>query len=289
MIRLPEITETTSTGITFRAQEFSGPDLSVFVVYDTPVGDTTFSPPLADYLVWKTQTYATSTGNVITIDNSNFYGCQYASFAGYDKLSCSNLHLMSVTEYHVLRQLISELDSVRRRIPSRFQKKFTVDELLIYIEAALIDINITSPQTRFWWLYEKEETRQIQVNPLTTGGAGGVPRLFHNLLVQGSIVHALIQKGILEVDYNFSYSDQGIQITYDNHSGYQAWYDKILLRYTEDKKAYKQNWRPKGMAVATQPEFGLGWFGMLNGLLDNRYSQVFYPWWLSGNSGRAQL
>jgi len=240
------------------------------------------------------QTYSTAGDlaniNVMPLSNPGMFSNQQTrGFSGYNQLFPENLHVTTPLEYLVLKQLIVRLDHVRRRYPSRFEKKYSVDELLVCVEAALVDVNLTPPRTNFWWLYSPEVTGQVQVNPMTSPGGQGVPEILFNLIVQGAIIHALITKGILEVDLNFSYSDQGIQLTYDNASHYSSWYDRMLAGYTQQKTLLKQNFRPKGLAIGTIAEFGLGWFGMINSMLDNRYNQTFYPWWTSGNSGRAQM
>jgi len=322
MVRMFDTFNQTSTGLGFVAREFNEENLGVFVVYDTPVNDET---NYQDYFIWNACTVTTSTGiiedplalmtpyqavppspitpsteddsntevNVILLDNNSlFTNRRQAPEIDYSQLLDQNFHLMTPIEFRLLRQLIARLDMVRSRYPNRFEKKFTVEEYLIFLEAALVDINLTPPVSRFWWFFTStpDATQQYQYNPMMQqNGAWGVPEILHTLLIEGAMIHALIAKGILEVDLSFSYSDQGLSLTYDNSSAYSSWYDRMAQRYTEKKKIMKQNFRPKGLGIGTIPEFGIGWFGALNSMLDNRYNQIFYPFWLSGNSGRAQL
>jgi hypothetical protein len=103
------------------------------------------------------------------------------------------------------------------------------------------------------------------------------------------LIHALISRGILEIDVNFSYSDQGISLTYDNAGGYQTWWGNLVAHYVAMKKQMKDNYRPKGRGIGSVPDFGIGWFGLINSAMDNRYNQQFYPWWSSWAGGRAQI
>jgi hypothetical protein len=230
--------------------------------------------------------------NVLPVWNDClFTNQQIRTFTGYDSLLETNFHIMTETEYQILKQLIVRLDFVRRRYPSRFEKKYLVEELLVFMEAALVDINLTPPVTRFWWWYTERLQRQAQINPMqaSSNGAGGIPEILWSLVVDGAVIHALMAKGILEADLNFNYSDQGITLTYDNASHYSSWTDKMLQAYVVKKKEMKQNFRPTGLGLGTYSEVGLGYFGLINSAMDNRYNQIFYPFWLGASAGRAQF
>lgn len=232
-----------------------------------------------------------STINVIKIQNECMFTNQtFREIGSYADLYETNLHMMTELEFKVLKQLITQLDKVRRHYPTKFEKKYSIEELLVCMEAALVDINITSPVTQFWWTFVPATAGQTQINPMNAPNAG-VPEIMFNLLVQGALIHALITKGILEVDLNFNYSDSGLTLTYDNASQYSSWYDRLTQAYTQQKTIMKQHWRPRGMGIGTIPEFGFGWFGQINQLMNNnpRYDQVFSTWWTNGNSGRGQM
>lgn len=301
MVKLFEIIDSSEDHISFKADNFADTNLQCFTVYDTPVQyqlstltscGTNITTP--DYYVWRSTT-KTSTGldyNWLPVTTENLFSVKRNKpDINYDNLYDTNFHIVTIPEFECLRQLTLQLDMVHKRYPHKFEKKFTVEEMLVFIEAALIDVNITPPQTRFWWMFKPKPDYQTQVNQMaqTQFQQWEVPTAFRTMIVMGALIHALIARGLLEIDVNFTYNDQGISLTYDNVTGYQSWYNALLTQYTEQKKITKMNYLPKGKGIGSIPDFGLGWFGLVNSALDNRYNQSFYPWFLAWGGGRPQI
>jgi len=278
MVRLYSIPSRTSTGIVFRTEELSEENLVPYVMYDTSTGIVGAS----DYIAWRPKTYRTSTGDTqltFAINNSNLYPGYTTAVANYNVIDPRLLYIMTYDEYMLLKNLLIRIDMVRRRYPNPgtvindtdgigdggavsfaggWEKKFSVEELISFIEGSLVEVNIHPPATWFYWRYLSEDEDK-QTNPYMARNR--IPYKLSDLIVQGAMIRALISWGILEVDVNFSTSDSGLSLTYDRVGHVSGWTDKLLAEFKAQKDFIKYDCvNSYGVAVGTLPFSSMGIF-----------------------------
>jgi hypothetical protein len=131
------------------------------------------------------------------------------------------------------------------------------------IEGAIIEINWTSPKTTFWPTFMTADMEKIN-NPYQR--TSGLPHDMTDLVIQGTVLRALVSWGLLEVDLSFSTTDSGLSITFDRGSQVKGWHDTLFQNYLNDKKLFKWNHaNHSGVGVGTYPYAAYGIYGtMLN-------------------------
>jgi len=287
MIRLLDIASKTTDNVIFKSIEANSIDKMTYVLYDTYPEESVLNLP--DYITWRSKTYEDSTLNniVFKIDNANLFPSYTAPLQDYTILSNRGFKVVSFMEYEILQALLTRIDLVRRRLPNPgstisdtdgigqggvvsfaggFDKKFTIDELMQFIEGTLVEINIHPPATTFYWYFTSEQEETSYTNPYNF--YNGVPYKMFDLLVQGALIRALISWGILEVDIHFSASDSGLQITYDRVGHVKGWHDTLLAEYTKQKDLVKWDCvNSYGIAVGTVPFAALGIIGAATNMI----------------------
>jgi len=260
MVRLLTIPSITTTSISFSTYEIQQDQSIAYVVYDTSTGIMGMN----DYYVWRTIT-ATSTGNagpypaLFQIDNTTLYPAYSTPITDYTTLNPRLLYVVTLQEAQLIENLLTRLDLVRRRLPNPgrtvtadssvgeggvvsqaggFEKKFTVKELISFIEGAVVEINIHPPAVQFYWWWTTVASEKTP-NPYRTIASGGVPQSWMDLIVQGAMIRALISWGIFEVDTYFNASDNGLSIVYDRVNYVSSWFDKLLAEFKSQKDLIK--------------------------------------------------
>lgn len=282
MLRFFDILTQDPAGIRFNTPDIRWADYVPYVFYDTSTGYTT----LRDYYAWRT---VTSTGTVVTDETTYFNISDAALFprtapplGDYSVLDPSLFTVLTYVEFMVLQNVLQRVDLVRRRLPNPgivisstdgygnngvasvaggYDKKFSVSELMRFIEGALIEINIHSPATEFYWSFTTVQTEKL-TNPYHLQNYMGVPYKFLDLIVQGAVIRALYAWGLLEVDLQFNTSDSGLQITYDKVSSVSSWVDKLLQEFIRQKDFIKMDCvNSRGVGVGTLPFMAAGIWG----------------------------
>lgn len=286
MLRLFNIPTRTSTGITFNTFEINQPDRIPYVVFDTSTGVM----GMEDYYVWRT---VTSTGIVpgqtqFSISNTNVYPSFAATLPDYTRLNPRLLHVLTFQEAQLIETLITRIDMVRKRLPNPgrtvtsdssvgengpvsfaggFEKKFSIKELIQFLEGAIVEINIHPPATERYWWFTTTNSEQSP-NPYHFCPIGGVPYEWMDLIIQGAMIRALIAWGILEVDVHFTTSDNGLSITYDRVGYVSTWFDKILAEFKSQKDLIKWNSvNSYGVAVGTVAFAATGLWGAATNMI----------------------
>jgi hypothetical protein len=280
MLRLVDIPYQDTTTVTFYTEEILAEDVMTYVVYDTSTGYTT----LQDYYAWRATTY-TSTGMDgvgFVISNAELYPKYTPSITDYSILDKQLFYVVSSAEYQILKHVLDRIDLVRKRLPNPgtviedidgigdggvvsmaggYPKKFSISEVMRFIEGALIEINIHPPSTQFYWNFTSSDVDKIN-NPYLKESAVGIPYRITDLLVQGAMIRALVAWGILEVDLNFTTSDSGLQITYDKVNYVASWMDRLLVSYQKEKELVKWDFaNHAGIGVGSLPYEATGIFG----------------------------
>jgi len=123
------------------------------------------------------------------------------------------------------------LVELRRRLgdvhPSSTKKKWTDSELGTFIENAFWDFNSTPPG---FTAYTPENFE------------ASVPQ-FRGIFLEGALIFALINIGIIEVGKTFSYSNAGISLNIDRSGKYNSIAQMLMQSYQSKKEDIKkQHW-----------------------------------------------
>jgi len=289
MLRFFDLVDQTSTGLIFSTTDINRTDYVPYVIYDTSTGFTT----LNDYYVWRSVTEENPDdpeSSLFKISNDLIYPALSDHITDYQVLDPYLMSVLSYTEYITLKQLIQRVDLVRKRLPNPgvvisgndgygnngvasvaggYDKKFSVQELMGFIEGSLIEINIHPPATEFYWSYTTREVEKLG-NPYRMQGYTGIPYKFVDLIVQGAVIRALYSWGILEVDLQFSTSDGGLQITYDKVGSVASWVDRLLGEFVRQKGFIKYDCvNSAGVGVGSYPFMATGIWGTAMSMIQN--------------------
>lgn len=285
MLRLVSITSQTATEVRFQTEEIDIADSMPYVMYDTSTGATYSLGMTEDYYGWRAKTVLTSAGAIDTyfdINNTNLYPGTSTAPGSYAVLRPSLFKIMTYQEYIIVQNVITRLDLVRRRYPNPgfsvnttnsvgqdgtvsfaggYEKKLTIGEIGNMMEAAIVEINATSPMTTFWPRYAQESADKFK-NPYNA--VSGMPYDMIEVATLATLIRCLMALGILEVDLSFTASDSGLQITFDRVGHIKGWHDALLTQYNELKLQFKMNWAcHSGVAVGTLPYASVGLWGTL--------------------------
>ena len=277
---LPTVIEQTSDHITFSLSGLDA-DKGVYVCYDIYNYDTstgTLNTYRGNYYVWRCKSL---TGGIFRIDATNI--ANQSMSIDYSTLTLMYFSFFPWVQYVIFDMFSLKIDMVSRRYPETFEKKFSLHELDSCIEAAMADINLYPPTTGFWFQFSSyDDTMNIKKNPysITTG----IPFELYNLVATGSMINALVSQGILEVDINFAYSDQGINITYQNMDPIKGWWTSLLENYNKDRALCKMNYY-KISGISTV-DFAVGLPGLVQTSL-GALSTAGFPFWKAFSLGRS--
>jgi len=136
----------------------------------------------------------------------------------YEKV-IKNIRFVSTSMWKIIPEVRSYIDKSRKATNATIG--YTPADIAIYIENALRDFNSQPPTT------------SIQLENLDN--------VYKEILVLGSIIQALIAQGILAVDQDFMYNDNGISLSIDHSGKLLTWYQALIQNYITKKKLVKWN------------------------------------------------
>ncbi|MDD5589368.1 MAG: hypothetical protein PHP92_04910 [Candidatus Nanoarchaeia archaeon] len=110
--------------------------------------------------------------------------------------------------------------------PQVDKRRYTDLELELYLDNALLDINVCPPAFTDYTLTNYETY---------------VPS-WQALILQGGIVFSLISEGIFQIGIEFDYNDNGISISTSRSGKYQAMAQMILNTYQTKKELMKKQY-----------------------------------------------
>ena len=218
-----------------------------------------------------------------TITNSNRYPMARSLIPDFTRLRPLQFNVLTEYEWRIIQSVLKKLDLVRRRYPNLgqrhlglgiaggFEKKFSIEELLDYLYQTVVEVNLFSPATKFWFSFPKQEARVVSyISPYY--GEYGIPWEWYDVLVDGTLCKALLARQIFEIDTNFSISDQGISITYDRDGKLSGVLQGLLTEFNNKKVKLKWQYAPfSGSGVGTYFGFsGYHYFNQIAGLLTNK-------------------
>jgi len=151
-------------------------------------------------------------GDFLVIWSSRFIGEEQVK-------TIKNVRFVTPAMFRMIPEVLAYIDKSRKCADRTIA--FTAMDVAIYIENALRDFNATTPST---------DIKLENIN-----------HIYKEVLVQGSIIQAIIAQGLLAVDQDFQYNDNGIALTIDHNSKLIGWYQQLLQGYVAKKHQYKPN------------------------------------------------
>ncbi|MEO0075017.1 MAG: hypothetical protein ABIK31_02780 [candidate division WOR-3 bacterium] len=218
-----------------------------------------------------------------SITNSNRYPLARNTIPDFTRLRPLQFNVLTEFEWKIIQSVLKRIDIVRRRYPNLgqrqlglgfsggFEKKFSIEELLDFLYQTTVEVNLHSPATQFWFVFPKQTSRIIStVNPYYVNY--GVPLDWYDVLVDGTVIKALLARQLFEIDTNFTISDQGISITYERDSKLSNVISSLLNEFTNKKTRLKWQYAPfANTGVGTYFGFsGYHYFNQIAGLLTNK-------------------
>jgi hypothetical protein len=90
--------------------------------------------------------------------------------------------------------------------------------------------------------YIQNSLRDFNQTPPTTGLLlENISEEYKEIIVMGAIIQSLVAQGLLAVDQDFQYNDNGISLSIDHHSKLLSWYTTLVNLYIAKKRAVKLN------------------------------------------------
>lgn len=91
-------------------------------------------------------------------------------------------------------------------------------------------------------LYIQNSLRDFNVQPPTTGlQLESFPDEYKEILILGAVIQSLIAQGLLAVDQDFQYNDNGISLNVDHNTKLMGWFGQLMQIYTSKKRLVKMN------------------------------------------------
>lgn len=123
-------------------------------------------------------------------------------------------------------QMIRMVNSVRlyidkARKASNRTIAFNLQDVAEYIENSIRDFNSAPPMTG------------VTID--------NIPEEFKETIILGAIIQSLIAQGLLAVDQDFQYSDNGITLAVDHSTKLQSWFQQLVQIYAQKKKTNKMS------------------------------------------------
>lgn len=198
-----------------------------------------------------------------TLTNDVLYPIMRPSIPDYTVFRNLQFNVITEYEWKVVQSVFKKIDMVRRRYPNLgqrqlglgiaggYEKKFSVEEILDFLYQTVVEINIQGPSTKFWFEFNDARGSFVSANNPYMASLG-VPFEMYPLLVDGTVIKALLSRQLFEIDTNFNISDQGISITYDKDSKLSSVISGLIAGYEKQKETVKMQYLPhSGSAVGT--------------------------------------
>lgn len=133
-----------------------------------------------------------------------------------------NIRWVSPSMFRMIGELRLYIDKARKA--SNKTIAFNPVDCAEYIQQAINEFNVTPPTTE-----------------INLGVFDGVLHVYRPTILMGAILQALIAQGLLAVDQDFQYNDNGISLSIDHSAKLQSWYTTLLQTYIAQKRLVKLN------------------------------------------------
>lgn len=166
--------------------------------------------------------------DLVTASAGDYLAIWSTRFAGEEPIkTIKNIRFVTPAMYRLMPELRSYIDKARK--PMDKTSGYTSADMAIYIENALRDFNVTPPLTHL-------ALENIDSN-------------YKEVILQGAIIQSLVAQGLLSIDQQFIYNDNGISLQIDHNAPIMGWFQQLLQSYTTKKKLYKMEFsRPTAYA-----------------------------------------
>lgn len=133
-----------------------------------------------------------------------------------------NIRWVTPAIFRMIPELRLYIDKARKA--SNKTIAFNPIDCAEYIQLSLYDFNSTPPTT-----------------DIALELFDGSLRVYREAIVMGAILQALVAQGLLAVDQDFQYNDNGISLAIDHSSKLMSWYTTLLQTYVAKKRLLKLN------------------------------------------------
>lgn len=133
-----------------------------------------------------------------------------------------NIRWVTPVMFRMIGEVRLYIDKARKA--SNRTIAFNPVDVAEYVENALREFNATSPTTA-----------------IKLENFGSMFDIYKGVLVEGAVIQSLIAQGLLAVDQDFAYNDNGISLIIDHSAKLQSWYTTLLSQYVAKKAQYKIN------------------------------------------------
>lgn len=91
-------------------------------------------------------------------------------------------------------------------------------------------------------LYIQNSVRDFNVQPPSSSlMLENFPEEYKEILILGAVIQSLIAQGLLAVDQDFQYNDNGISLNIDHSTKLMGWFGQLMAIYTTKKRLTKMN------------------------------------------------
>lgn len=133
-----------------------------------------------------------------------------------------NIRWVTPGMFRVIPEVRLYLDKARKA--SNKTIAFNPVDIAEYVENSVREFNATSPTT------------DISLESLD-----GIYHVYMEVIILGAVLQGLIAQGLLAVDQDFQYNDNGISLMIDHSAKLQSWWSALVQNYTAKKNQYKKN------------------------------------------------
>jgi len=144
-------------------------------------------------------------------------------FAGEEPQTVvKNIRWVTPAMFRLIPEIRLYIDKARKA--SNKTIAFNPVDIAEYIDNSLRDFNMTPPTT------------QIMLEHLD-----GFLNVYKEIIVLGAVIQSCIAQGLLAVDQDFVYNDNGISLAIDHSTKLQSWFNVLMQQYTQKKFLAKKN------------------------------------------------
>lgn len=151
-------------------------------------------------------------GDVLVIWTTRFSGEEPVK-------TIKNVRFVSTGMFRIIPDVRMYIDKARKASDKTIA--FNPADVALYIQNSLRDFNVQPPTTNL----------QLE----------SFPDEYKELLIIGAVIQSLIAQGLLAVDQDFQYNDNGISLLIDHNTKLMGWFGQLMSIYTAKKRLVKMN------------------------------------------------
>ncbi len=146
---------------------------------------------------------------------------------GSIEYATESTYIAEVSAQPKIQQMTNDLRRMLKDThPDENKRRYNEAELRLYLDQALLDINVQPPAFTDYTLSDF---------------VNNVPE-WEGLIIQGGMIFALISEGIFQASIEFTYNDNGLSINTTKSSKYQSFAQMMMQQYSQMKTKLKQQY-----------------------------------------------